>query len=69
MRILFDQGTPLPLRDHLLKHTVATAYELGWSDLKMETFLRLLRAHSIYSSRQISNFDISRSLQGDNWPY
>lgn len=34
MRILFDQGTPLPLREHLLKHTVATAYELGWSDLK-----------------------------------
>ena len=34
MRILFDQGTPLPLRDHLLRHTVATAYELGWSDLK-----------------------------------
>ena len=34
MRILFDQGTPLPLREHLLKHKVATAYELGWSDLK-----------------------------------
>lgn len=34
MRILFDQGTPLPLREHLLKHTVATAYELGWSNLK-----------------------------------
>ena len=34
MRILFDQGTPLPLRDHLTSHTVTTAFELGWSNLK-----------------------------------
>lgn len=34
MRILFDQGTPAPLRDHLSNHTVATAYELGWSTLE-----------------------------------
>ena len=34
MRILFDQGTPLPLREHLLKHMIASAYELGWSNLK-----------------------------------
>jgi hypothetical protein len=34
MRILFDQGTPLPLRDHLLKHKITTAFELGWSDFK-----------------------------------
>jgi len=33
MRILFDQGTPVPLRRHLAGHTVSTAYEMGWSDL------------------------------------
>ena len=33
MRILFDQGTPVPLRHHLSGHSVATAYEMGWSDL------------------------------------
>ena len=33
MRILFDQGTPVPLRDHLSGHQVETAYELGWSRL------------------------------------
>ncbi len=33
MRILFDQGTPVPLRRHLPLHTVTTAYELGWSNL------------------------------------
>ena len=34
MRILFDQGTPAPLRDSLSGHSVQTAYELGWSKLK-----------------------------------
>ncbi len=33
MRILFDQGTPVPLRRHLPEHSVATAFEQGWSDL------------------------------------
>lgn len=34
MRILFDQGTPVPLRDFLRQHEVATAFERGWSELK-----------------------------------
>ena len=33
MRILFDQGTPAPLRRHLDGHVVDTAAERGWSDL------------------------------------
>ncbi len=33
MKILFDQGTPVPLRRHLLLQTVETAAELGWSVL------------------------------------
>ncbi len=33
MRILFDQGTPAPLRNYLPKHTVETAYEKGWGEL------------------------------------
>jgi predicted nuclease of predicted toxin-antitoxin system len=33
MRILFDQGTPVPLRRHLTGHSVVTAYELGWTEL------------------------------------
>jgi predicted nuclease of predicted toxin-antitoxin system len=33
MRILFDQGTPVPLRQLLSGHTVSTAYEMGWSEL------------------------------------
>lgn len=34
MRILFDQGTPVPLRQALAHHEVTTAYERGWSQLK-----------------------------------
>ncbi|MCP4701357.1 MAG: hypothetical protein GY862_31555 [Gammaproteobacteria bacterium] len=34
MRILFDQGTPVPLRGVLTQHQVSTAYELGWARLK-----------------------------------
>jgi hypothetical protein len=33
VRILFDQGTPEPLRRSLMHHEVATAYECGWAKL------------------------------------
>jgi len=33
MCILFDQGTPVPLRHSLVEHPVETAYERGWSNL------------------------------------
>jgi len=33
MKILFDQGTPVPLRRYFTDHSVTTAYEQGWSDL------------------------------------
>ena len=34
MLVLFDQGTPAPLRHALAGHVVETAYERGWSNLK-----------------------------------
>jgi hypothetical protein len=34
VRVLFDQGTPAPLRSALGEHAVETAYELGWATLK-----------------------------------
>jgi len=33
MKILFDQGTPAPLRKYLSNYEVKTAYELGWHTL------------------------------------
>jgi hypothetical protein len=40
MKILFDQGTPVPLRRHLHPHTVDTAAERGWSALQNGVLLR-----------------------------
>ncbi len=34
MKVLFDQGTPAPLRKALTAHVVETAYERGWSELQ-----------------------------------
>ncbi len=43
MRILFDQGTPAPLRQHLPEHSIDTAHEMGWSTLSNGELLD--RAH------------------------
>ena len=40
MRILFDQGTPLGIRDSLPEHIVKTAREQGWSTLLNGELLR-----------------------------
>lgn len=40
MKVLFDQGTPAPLREALVAHVVETAYERGWSRLQNGAILR-----------------------------
>jgi hypothetical protein len=40
MKVLFDQGTPVPLRKHLRPHRVDTAAEMGWSQLQNGALLR-----------------------------
>jgi len=40
LRILFDQGTPAPLRSWLHRHTVVTAYEKGWDALSNGDLIR-----------------------------
>ena len=40
MLILFDQGTPVPIRNSLQGHTVRTASEQGWSTLLNGELLR-----------------------------
>jgi hypothetical protein len=44
MHILFDQGTPAPLRRALAGHAVSTAYEMGWSNLQNGDLLRAAEA-------------------------
>lgn len=34
MTILFDHGTPAPLRHALPGHEISTAYQMGWANLK-----------------------------------
>jgi CRISPR/Cas system endoribonuclease Cas6 (RAMP superfamily) len=41
MRILFDQGTPVGIRQSLSTHNVSTAYELGWNTLLNGELLRV----------------------------
>jgi glutamate racemase len=45
LKILFDQGTPAPLRKSLTVHEVRTAYELGWSTLKNGELIHLAEQH------------------------
>jgi len=44
MRILFDQGTPAPLREELPGHTISTAYERGWGRLENGSLLQAAEA-------------------------
>jgi hypothetical protein len=46
MRILFDQGTPAPLRNALPGHLVEAAYERGWSTLSNGNLLAEAEAAS-----------------------
>jgi hypothetical protein len=40
VKILFDQGTPAPLRRSLLGHEITTAFERGWNKLQNGDLLR-----------------------------
>ncbi len=46
MKILFDQGTPVPLRRALPGHTVDTAFERGWSAVENGELLSLAEQES-----------------------
>jgi len=41
MQVLFDQGTPVPLRRYLAPHVVVTVFEKGWSTLQNGELLRM----------------------------
>jgi hypothetical protein len=44
MKILFDQGTPAPLRHALAGHSVQTAYEMSWTQLSNGALVRAAEA-------------------------
>ena len=59
MKVLFDQGTPVPLRRYLRPHEVTTAYELGWSTLQNG---------SLISQAEAAGFDVLITTD-KNWKY
>jgi hypothetical protein len=79
MRILFDQAVPVPLRPHLVGHTVRTAAEENWDRLRNGDLLsaaeeagfdvllttdRNMRYQQNISERKISVVILSRQ----QWP-
>jgi hypothetical protein len=44
VKVLFDQGTPAPLRSKLLGHDVKTAFECGWDKLENGALLAAAEA-------------------------
>lgn len=59
MKVLFDQGTPVPLRRYLRSHEVTTAYELGWNTLQNG---------SLISQAEAAGFDVLITTD-KNWKY
>jgi hypothetical protein len=45
MKILFDHGTPVPLRRALSGHAVSTAYEMAWTELDNGALLKAAETH------------------------
>jgi hypothetical protein len=41
MNVLFDQGTPVPIRPFLTRHAIATVYERRWHQLKNGDLIRM----------------------------
>lgn len=78
MRILFDQGTPAPLRRALAGHDVVTVHEIGWSDLSNGDLLREAEARFDLLITTDQNLRYQQNLTGrklailalltTNWP-
>lgn len=67
MRILFDQGTPAPLRHALKEHAVTAAYELGWSELDNGELLAAAEAEFDVLVTTDQNLRYQQRLAGRRW--
>jgi len=59
VKVLFDQGTPVPLRPYLRLHQVTTVYELTWSTLQNGVLI---------SQAEAAGFDVLVTTD-KNWKY
>ncbi len=80
MKILFDQGTPAPLRKWLSEHEVSTAYEMGWSELSNGDLLSAAEQNEfdllvttdqnlVYQQNLTSRTIAILILSTTNWPF
>jgi hypothetical protein len=68
MKILFDQGTPAPLRHALPGRSISTAYEMGWAKLENGDLLTAVEKRpSMPSLPPIRTCAISKTLALDDW--
>jgi len=66
MRVLFDQGTPAPLRFFLTGHEIASAHELGWSNLKNGELLSAAEGNFDVLVTTDQNLRYQQNLSGRN---
>src|SRR5579859_7150106 len=64
MRVLFDQSTPAPLRQHLPDHQVQAAFELGWSRLTNGELLAAAEGRFVVFVTCDRNLRYQQSLAG-----
>ena len=64
MRLLFDHGTPAPLRKALTAHSVATAHEMGWDQLDNGSLLAAAEAHFDAVVTTDKNLQYQQNLSG-----
>src|SRR5258708_14962153 len=64
MKILFDQGTPAPLRHSLAGNTVSTAYEMGWDKRENGGLLRAAEADFAVFITTDQNLRYQQNLTG-----
>ena len=78
MRILFDQGTPFPLRTYLKNHQVDTAFRRGWADHSNGALIAASETHFDLLITTDKNLKYQQNLSGrriailvlptTNWP-
>jgi hypothetical protein len=64
VKILFDHGTPAPLRRALIGHVVSTTHEMGWSELDNGSLYQPPRVNSMQSSQRTKTSAINKALAG-----
>jgi hypothetical protein len=65
MKILFDQGTPAPLRHALTGHSIQTAYEMSWAQLSNGALLRAAEAQFDAFVTTDQNIRYQQNLSGN----